>query len=123
MDPRLEEALQNREEVFITTWDSSGRPGTVPVWFLYDSGKVYIATEPGTRKVRKLWDNPRVRLTFRDGGTIAVEGTGRICSEVALIRKVAPVLNRKYGGAWGRDVRMVERLLSADLVLLEVTFQ
>ncbi len=121
MDPRLEEALQNREEVFITTWDSGGRPGTVPVWFLYDSGKVYIATETNSLKVTKLRGNPRVRLTFRDAGTISVEGTGRICSEVALIRRVTPALNRKYEGAWGWDARMVERLLSAELVLLEVT--
>ena len=121
MTPELEQALQQEAEVSITTYDADGKPGTVSVWFVYEAGKAYMATGRGSRKVCKLKANPRARLAFcrRNGPT--VEGRGRICTEEDLVRRVAPVLNHKYGGAWGPDPQMACRLLGWDIVLLEIT--
>ena len=105
----------------ITTYDANGRLGSVPIWFDYVGGKVYMATGRESPKVRKLRINPRVCLSFPGRKSISLDGTCRIFSEEALVCCVAPLPNRKYEGAWGHDAHMVRRLLSGDAVLLEVT--
>ena len=121
MIPDLEQALQQEAEVYITTYDAQGKPGTVPISFAHDAGKVYIATGRDSLKVRKLQADPRVRLAFGRPDGPATEGAGHICTDEVLVQHVAPILNRKYGGAWGPNAHMVRRLLGGDIVLLEIT--
>ncbi|MEK7872265.1 MAG: pyridoxamine 5'-phosphate oxidase family protein [Chloroflexota bacterium] len=116
-----ERALRGETEVFITTYGADGRAGAVPVWFLYDSGKVYVATGRDSRKVRKLHGDARVRLAFRRRGVAALRGRARVCTLRGVVRRVAPLLNRRYDGAWGSDADMARHLLGGDIVLLEVT--
>ena len=121
MTPALESALREEAEVVITTYDANGRPGSVPIWFACVGGKVYMATGRESLKVRKLRINPWVCLSFPGRKSMSLDGTGRVCAEESLVCRVAPLLNRKYEGAWGHDAHMVRRLLSGDAVLLEVT--
>lgn len=120
MTPQQEQALKQAREVVITTFDEAGRAGSVPIWFAYDGGKVYMATGQNSRKVRKLRTVPRVRLTFPSHERATFEGSGRICFEEAVVRRVAPLLNRKYAGAWGPDADMIRRLLDGHIMLLEI---
>lgn len=119
--PEQERALRGETEVFITTYGAGGKSGTVPVWFLYDSGKVYVATGRDSLKVRRLHGDARVRLAFRRGGGVALRGRARVCTERGVVRRIAPMLNRRYDGAWGGDADMARRLLGGDIALLEVT--
>ncbi len=119
MAPTVEQALRDETEVLITTFDAGGKPGAVPIWFVYHDGKVYMATGRESVKTRKLRLNPRVRLSF-GGGRPALEGTGRVCEDEAVIRSAAPVLNARYNGAWGPDEDMIARLVDGDTVLLEI---
>jgi len=119
--PDLERALQEDAEVSITTYDANGSPGSVRIWFTYTDGKVYMATGRNSLKVWKLSVNPRVRLRFPGRKQLALDGTGCVCSEAGLVGRVAPLLNSKYGRAWGPDAQMVRRLLGGDIVLLEIT--
>ncbi len=119
--PEQERALRGETEVFITTYGADGKAGTVPVWFLYDSGKVYLATGRDSLKARKLHGDARVRLAFGRRGGAALRGRARVCAEQSVVRRVAPLLNRRYDGAWGDDADMARRLLGGDIVLLEVT--
>lgn len=121
MTPELERALQQETEILITTYDSEGRPGTVPIWFLYADDKVYLATGRESFKARKLRNNPRVRLRFA-GQTGFIEGTGRYRAEAPVIKRIAPQLNARYDGAWGDDTQMSQRLQGGDIVLLEISF-
>ncbi len=121
MTPEQERALRGETEVFITTFGADGRAGAVPVWFLYDSGKVYVATGRDSLKVRRLRGDARVRLAFRRRDGAAWRGRARVCMERGVVRRIAPLLNRRYDGAWGGDADMARRLLGGDIVLLEVT--
>ena len=121
MTPELEQALRQESEVSITTYDTNDRPGSVPIWFVYEAGRVYMATEGDSRKVHKLRANPWVRLAFRRRNIPTMRGRGRICTEEDLVLRVAPILNDKYGSAWGDDAQMARRLLGGDIVLLEIT--
>ena len=101
MSPELAKAIEESREVYITTYDEDGRPGTVPVWFDYYDGRFYISTYPDSLKVRKIGGNPEVRLTFVSRNGPGVTGSARVVSENELIRKIAPVHNEKYtGGPW-----------------------
>ena len=119
--PEQERALRGETEVFITTYGADGRAGAVPVWFLYDSGRVYVATGRDSLKARRLHGDARVLLAFRRRGVAALRGRVRVCTERGVVRRVAPLLNRRYDGAWGGDADMARRLLGGDIVLLEVT--
>ena len=120
MTPELERALQQEAEVCITTYDVDERPGSALIWFVYEAGKVYVATERDSRKARKLGANPRVKLTFHCRNAPTMRGRGRICTEEDLVLRVAPILNDKYGSAWGDDAQMSRRLLDGGIVLLEI---
>ncbi len=101
MTPELSQAIEQSQEVFITTYDSTGKPGTVPVWFDYHQGKFYVSTYPDSLKCQKIRQNPGVKLTWlkRDGPSVS--GTARPVSERETLERVAPVHDRKYpDGPW-----------------------
>ncbi|MDO8532177.1 MAG: pyridoxamine 5'-phosphate oxidase family protein [Dehalococcoidia bacterium] len=106
MDGEQEQALRRETEVFITTYGADGKPATVPVWFLYDLGKVYVATGRDSLKVRKLQGDAWVQLRFHRGSAASLRGMACVRTEQELVRWIAPLLNRKYDGARGSDADM-----------------
>ena len=101
MDAELSRAIDESKEVYITTFDSDGRPGTVPVWFDHHAGRFYISTYPDSLKVRKIARNPAVRLAFGRRTGPGVEGEARIVAEEALIQTIAPIHAGRYpDGPW-----------------------
>ncbi|MCH8205820.1 MAG: pyridoxamine 5'-phosphate oxidase family protein [Chloroflexi bacterium] len=107
MDPELARAISESREVYITTYDADGKPGTVPVWFDYHDERFYVSTYPDSLKVGKLRRNPEVKLTFGSRRGPSVTGVARVVSDEALIQRIAPIHDQKYdGGPW----RSVEHL-------------
>lgn len=121
MTPEVTRALQSAREVFITTFDADGKPGTVPIWFALIEGRVYVTTGPDSRKVRKLRADPRVRLTVgsRDGPPLA--GTVRFVTDPTVFRQAAGALFAKYEGYWTDADRLVRGWERGRSVLLEIT--
>ncbi len=122
MTPELEQSLHEEQLIYITTYDGSGKPGTVPVWFAYEQGKVFISTGPESLKAKKIRSNPRVRLTLgaRDG--LAFDGTARLTSDKAVCTLVARSLSEKYQGYWGDPARLARSMAQGrERVLIEVT--
>jgi PPOX class probable F420-dependent enzyme len=55
--------LQTNLMAWLTTVGQSGRPHTVPVWFLaQDDDSILIYSEPGKVKLRNIATNPHVAL-------------------------------------------------------------
>jgi PPOX class probable F420-dependent enzyme len=101
MDTELSRAIDESKEVYITTFDSDGRPGTVPVWFDHHAGRFYISTYPDSLKVRKIARNPAVRLAFGRRTGPGVDGEARVVTEEPLIQTIAPVHAGRYpDGPW-----------------------
>ena len=85
MTPELLKAIEQSQEVFITTYDPSGKPGTVPVWFDHNQGNFYVSTYADSMKCQKIRQNPSVKLTWvtRDGPSIT--GTAEIVSQREIL--------------------------------------
>ena len=123
MTPELLKAIEQLQEVFITTYDPSGQPGTVPVWFDYHQGNFYVSTYPDSMKCRKIRQNPSVELTWitRDG--LSITGTARFVSEQETLERVAVVHDGKYtDGPWD-SVEHLAKMWNErqERVLLEIT--
>lgn len=100
------------KDVALTTFRKSGAAVTTPVWYAVLDGKLYVRTQAGAGKVKRICNNPRVRLapcTFR-GRLLgpAVEGRARILGpdEGRLAAAVEALLKRRY-----RSARLIWQLV------------
>jgi uncharacterized protein len=91
--------LQRRKYVSLTSFRKSGVPVRTPVWFAEAEGKLYLFTNPKSGKVKRIRNNPRVRIapcTMRGRVTgPEFEARARILSgpDSAYARKV---MRKKY---------------------------
>src|SRR5262245_50360551 len=67
---------------WLTTVRPSGRPDSVPVWFIWHSGELVLYSRPRTTKLRNLAANPLVSITLDDtnrgADIVRIEGTARV---------------------------------------------
>ena len=126
MNPTLPEQLAKEKIVHVTTYEKDGTAGTVAMWFLFMSGKIYMSTDNNSVKVRRIATDPRVTLQFgkKKKGPI-LHGRARITSDEQTIKGAAQGLFGKYdsSGQWGESVENMVRgfLRRHPSVLLEIT--
>lgn len=99
MVPEIPPELHGQKYVSLVTYRKTGAPVHTPVWFAQDNGKLYVFTNPKSGKVKRIRNNPDVRIapsTFR-GKITGPEFPARARilnpSESALARRL---LERKY---------------------------
>jgi PPOX class probable F420-dependent enzyme len=56
------DSLRGDKYCLLTTFRKSGEPVPTPVWFGLADGKVYFRTEAAVGKVKRIRNNPRVRV-------------------------------------------------------------
>jgi PPOX class probable F420-dependent enzyme len=76
------QSLSGHKYCLLTTFRKSGDPVPTPVWFGLAEGRVYVSSEAAVGKVKRIRNNPRVRVapaTFR-GRPLGppIEGRARI---------------------------------------------
>ena len=97
-DP-VEGPLPDTEYVLVVTFRRDGTPVPTPVWAALDGDRLVFRTEANAAKVRRLRNDPRVRVapcTVRGRPTgPPVEATGRVVGPDDGAAEAA--LDRKYG--------------------------
>ncbi|HEY2773458.1 MAG TPA: PPOX class F420-dependent oxidoreductase [Candidatus Binatia bacterium] len=86
----------------LTTFRRNGTRVSVPIWHTVGGDKVYMFTEAGSFKVKRLRSDSRIEITTCDwrgnpGGAPTWSGTGRIVDSPADVTRAYQALDRKYG--------------------------
>ena len=128
-DPSTLDALTRARYISLTTYRKDGTAVATPVWHVVQDGLLYVWTEAGSWKVKRLRNDARVGVVVCDvRGRIApdaarAEGTGRVL-DAAGTEKVRRLLGRKYLlarlGDW--SARLTGRRRKHPVVALEITF-
>lgn len=101
MDERVLEELGRASYVSLATFRRSGRAVETPVWIAAAHGRLYVFSEAKAGKVKRLRNDPRVRLAPCGvrGRVLGawVDGTARVVSESDIEARAYAALRRKYG--------------------------
>jgi PPOX class probable F420-dependent enzyme len=115
--------LDNRHKyISLETFKKSGEGVKTPVWFAQDGDVLYIYTDAGSWKVKRIRNNPRVRVAlctmrgrvtgpWMDGTAAIIEGDERIKADQLLDRKY--LLKRLFNWARRQDQRTMIRIRQA----------
>ena len=104
-EPKMEtpslDALDAASYISLATFRRTGVAVETPVWFARDGDKLYVFSESGAGKVKRLRNDPRLRVASCSAfGKIRgnwMEGSGRRVTDPALIERAYAALRRKYG--------------------------
>ena len=122
---RVEARLQTNLMAWLTTVNASGRPDSVPVWFLVrEDGTILVYSQPGKTKLTNIDANPQVALgldvTDIGRDVIRIEGTAVRASDHPRADEV-PEYAAKYTERIGAIFGTVERFAEAFSEAIVIT--
>jgi len=102
--------------IALETYKKNGQPVQTPVWVLEDGGTVYVRTDPGSWKAKRIRRNPHVRLATSDmrGKPTGpwVEGEAHFV-EGGDADRILKLITKKYG-LGGEILEFFNRLRGAN---------
>lgn len=92
------EQFAGQKYISIETFKKNGDGVKTPVWFVLHNGAFYVYTEADSFKVKRIRNNPRVRIavsdirgnvkgSWMDGTASLIEGEERLTADKLLDRK------------------------------------
>ncbi len=94
-------AFDHQKYLNLETYRRNGQAMPTPVWFVQDGDKLYVRTVKDSGKVKRVRNNPRVRVAPCEvRGELKgpwVEARAALVEDPAITRRVVELLNRKYG--------------------------
>jgi PPOX class probable F420-dependent enzyme len=93
--------FSDRKYLNLVTYRRSGAAVPTPLWFVEEGGVLYVRTPAKSGKVKRLRDNPRVRVAPSDGRGNPkgawVDGRARVVVDGAEAERANRLVHRKYG--------------------------
>ena len=122
---RVEARLQTNLMAWLTTVNASGRPDSVPVWFLWrEDDTILVYSRPGKSKLRNIDTNPHVALgldvTDIGRDVIRIEGIASLAPDHAPADRV-PEYSAKYTERIGAIFGTVEQFAQAFSEAIVIT--
>ncbi len=125
-DELVKELLDGRYIASLATRNTDGSIHMVAVWYLYEGGRIYIATAARSRKARNLQSDPKVTVMI-DSRDVAASRGVQITGTAKMItgessRQWNGKLHRKYLSEAGLlDSKVGAMFAVMDDVTIEVT--
>ncbi len=94
------EDLLSEKCISFETYKKNNQPVKTPVWFVIQNDLIYVITREGTGKVKRIKNNPQVKLaTCTFGGKPTGEWVSGIASKVTgeEAKTVIKLRKKKYG--------------------------
>lgn len=99
---QIEARLTSDVIAWLTTVRPSGRPDTVPVWFLWTDDTIVIYSRPQKMKQRNLAANPKVSLVLDDTkqgwDVVRIEGYARLDDSRPSLAEVSAYVEKYAKG-------------------------
>ena len=93
--------FSNRKYLNLVTYRRSGAAVPTPLWFVEEGGVLYVRTPARSGKVKRLRNNPRVRVVPSDGRGNPkgawIDGRARVVVDGAQAQSANRLVHRKYG--------------------------
>jgi uncharacterized protein len=91
----------DRRYLNLVTYRRSGAAVPTPLWFVEEGGVLYVRTSARSGKVKRLRNNPRVRVVPSDGRGNPkgawIDGRARVVVDGAQAQRANRLVHRKYG--------------------------
>jgi len=118
-------ALKKAKEIYLATRRPSGELSSVaPVWFMYEGGAIYFATDPHSHKARRIrrgspvevWVGSKTGLHFRARAELLEDGD--------LAERMGKHYKQKYWIAWlGFFKPSRARVAAGKIVIVKLTLE
>jgi len=93
--------LGEAQYISLETYKKNGEAVRTPVWVTQEAGKLYVITEGNSWKVKRIRNNPQVRLAKSDArGKVQgdwVAATARVLTDATAVTQQGKRLAAKYG--------------------------
>ncbi len=94
-------AFDQQQYLNLETFRKNGAGVKTPVWFVEDSGSLFVRTDANSGKMKRVRNHPQVHIApcKMDGGLIGewVDASAREVGGQEIDRKVDRLLGKKYG--------------------------
>ena len=109
----------------LTTFRRNGRAVATPVWFVIHEGRLYVYTEAGSGKAKRVRANGRAQIAPSDVrgrplGAFIAAGARQV-SESALCERLEDAFRRKYGWQFRLFTIIATALRRGTHVFIELT--
>ena len=114
----------NQKYINLETYKKNSQVVQTPVWFVLDEGVIYVRTDKNSGKVKRVRNNPNVRITpcnirGRPKGEW-IDGTIQIAKENES-KHAKQLFNQKYG-LRGKMLGIMYKLRKIEFVVLSIHF-
>ncbi|MBI4640113.1 MAG: nitroreductase family deazaflavin-dependent oxidoreductase [Candidatus Tectomicrobia bacterium] len=105
----IKEFLEGEPTVIFTTLGRDGRPLSLPMWYVYHDGHIYISTGGESQKVKNVRRDPRVCAVVEIGEKISelkavvIQGKCEIVENEDEMTRVRQLFATKYAAARGQQ--------------------
>ena len=93
--------LGNPQYIALETYKKNGAAVSTPVWVAEEAGKLYVITQDNSWKVKRIRNNPRVRVAKSDSrGKVQsdwVDATAHVLADPTSVSQQGKRLAAKYG--------------------------
>ena len=93
--------FSDRKYLTLVTYRRSGAAVPTPLWFVEEGGVLYVRTPARSGKVKRLRNNPRVRVAPSDGRGNPkgawIDGRAHVVVDDAQAERANRLVHRKYG--------------------------
>jgi len=115
----------DQKYINLETYKKNGQPVRTPVWFVEEEGVFYIRTDKRSGKVKRVHNNPHVRLVPCDiRGRVKgewIDGEAQV-SNTLESRHAHELLNKKYG-VRGRMMGIMYKFRKVEFMVLSISLR
>jgi uncharacterized protein len=122
-EPEALSRFEGENVISLETYRRNGEPVRTPVWFLEENGVLYVHTDDSTGKVKRIRQNPKVRVApshFRGKPKgDYVDAQAELETNPGTVEKYHSQIYKKYGlqGTFTRFLQRFSRSKANDIII------